>query len=370
MEPAAREGTSLFRHSDLIAFAATLLARSGLAQDRAETVASLLVEGDLLGHTTHGLALLPGYLQQIASGGMAVAGEPEVISDSPAALVWDGKRLPGLWLADRAVAAASERARSIGLAAVAIRNSHHIGCLAVFLERPAREGLMAIVASSDPSVKGVAPFGGTAPLMTPNPLAIGIPTEGDPILIDISASITTMGLADRLRRSGGKFPASWAIDAEGNPTDDPAVLTQDPPGTILPVGGLDHGHKGYALGLLVETLTQATSGFGRADPPAGWGASVWVQVIDPALFAGLGAFTRQTSWLAAACRANPPRPGVSAVRLPGEQGMARKRAALTDGLALHPGILEGLKPWAERLDVTVPVPLASAPSKQSAEEAR
>jgi LDH2 family malate/lactate/ureidoglycolate dehydrogenase len=358
-----------FHPSDLTDFAAALLTRSDLAADRAETVAMLLVEGDLLGHTTHGLALLPGYLQQIASGGMAVVGEPEVVSDRPAALVWDGKRLPGLWLTYDAVTVPVQRARTFGLGAVAIRNSHHIGCLAVFLERPAREGLMVIVASSDPSERAVAPFGGTAPLMTPNPLAVGIPTDTDPILIDISASITTMGLAGRLRRSGERFPAPWAIDAAGAPTDDPAVLTQDPPGTILPVGGLDHGHKGFALGLLVEVLTQATSGFGRADPSAGWGASVWVQVIDPAMLAGREAFTRQTSWLAAACRANPPRPGVSAVRLPGEQGLARKRAALADGLALHPEIMDKLRPWAERLQVPLPAPVR-VKAKRTAEEAR
>jgi LDH2 family malate/lactate/ureidoglycolate dehydrogenase len=345
-----------FRVPDLIAFAAALLSHSGMAQDRAGTVAGLLVEADLLGHTTHGLALLAGYLQQIGSGGMAVSGDPDVMSDRGAALVWDGKRLSGLWLTARAVEAASERARAHGIGAVSIRNSHHIGCLAAFLEAPARKGLMVMVASSDPSVKGVAPFGGTEPLMTPNPIAVGIPTESEPILIDISASITTMGLADRLRRSGGRFPAAWAIDAVGNPTDDPAVLTEEPPGTILPVGGLDHGHKGYALALIVEALTQATSGFGRADPPAGWGASVWVQAIDPAMFAGLDAFTRQTSWLADACRANPPRPGFAAVRLPGEQGLARKREALAHGVALHPGILEALQPWAERLKVGVPVP--------------
>jgi LDH2 family malate/lactate/ureidoglycolate dehydrogenase len=345
-----------FRPADLISFAAGLLSRMGAPAARAETIGALLVEADLLGHTTHGLALLPGYLQEIGAGQMAVAGEPEVISDRPSAVVWDGRRLSGLWLTARAVEVAVERARTHGLAAVAIRNSHHIGCLAVFLERAARDGMLVMVASSDPAVKGVAPFGGTEPLFTPNPLAVGIPTEHDPILIDISASITTMGLAARLRGEGTRFPAAWVIDAEGNPSDDPTVLTQDPPGTILPVGGIDHGHKGYALALIVEALTQATSGFGRADRPQGWGASVWVQAIDPALFSGLGAFVRQTSWLADACRANAPRPGARAVRLPGEQGLARKRAAFECGVSLHPGILERLQPWADRLDVPPPAP--------------
>ena len=96
-----------FRPSDLTGFAAALLRHSGMAQCRAETVAALLVEADLLGHTTHGLALLPGYLGEISHGGMAIAGEPEVVSDRGAAIVWDGKRLSGLWLTSRAVAAAS-----------------------------------------------------------------------------------------------------------------------------------------------------------------------------------------------------------------------------------------------------------------------
>jgi LDH2 family malate/lactate/ureidoglycolate dehydrogenase len=240
------------------------------------------------------------------------------------------------------------------MAAVSIRNSHHIGCLAVFLEQPARDGLMVMVSSSDPSVKGVAPFGGTAPLMTPNPLAIGIPTRGDPIMIDISASITTIGLANRLRQNGGRFPGHWAIDASGAATDDPTVLVADPPGALLPVGGLDHGHKGFALGLFVEALTQAVSGFGRADPQTGWGASVWVQVIDPRLFAGLDQFTKQTGWLVDACHANPPRPNAPPVRLPGEQGLARKHTALDKGIPLHPGILDALKPWAERREIKLP----------------
>ncbi|MBV8522301.1 MAG: Ldh family oxidoreductase [Acetobacteraceae bacterium] len=355
--PTTTSSDARFRPAGLIAFATGLLTNSGLSEDRAHTVAALLVEADLLGHTTHRLALLPAYLQQISIGGMAVSGEPKIISDRGAAIVWDGGRLPGVWLTSRAVAVACERARAHGLAGVSIRNGHHIGGLAVFLEGPARNGLAVIIASSDPSVKGVAPYGGTAPLITPNPLAAGIPTDGDPILIDISASIATLGLADRLRGAGQKFPAAWAIDAAGNPTDDPAVLTRDPPGTILPVGGIDHGHKGYALGLLVEVLTQVLSGFGRADPPAGWGASVWVQVLDPAMFAGREAFMRQTSWLANACRANPPRPGLDSVRLPGEQGLRRKRAALIDGLQLHPGILDALQPWAERFDADLLLPI-------------
>ena len=348
------EPEALYRAADLVGFATALFAKAGMPQERAACVAERLVEADLLGHTTHGLGLCPGYLGEIASGAMAATGEPIVLADHGATVVWDGIRLSGLWLTAQAVELAAERARTHGIGSVTIRNSHHIGCLAVFLEAAARSGLMVLLASSDPAVRAVAPYGGTTPLFTPNPLAVGIPTGGDPILIDVSASITTMGLADRLRKEGKRFPGPWAMDAAGHATDDPAVLTADPKGTLLPVGGVDHGHKGYALALIIEVLTQALSGFGRADAPPGWGASVWVQVIDPAKFGGLDAFTRQTAFLVESCQASETRPGVTAVRMPGEQGLARKRAALQSGVGLYPTILPALAPWAERHGVAMP----------------
>jgi len=354
------EPEAAYRPADLTGFATALLTHAGMPADRAACVAERLVEADLLGHTTHGLALCAGYLGEIASGAMAASGEPTVVADYGATAVWDGNRLSGLWLTAKAVDTAAEWARVHGIGSITIRNSHHIGCLAVFLEQAARSGLMVLLASSDPAVRAVAPYGGTTALFTPNPLAVGIPTGGDPILIDVSASITTMGLADRLRKEGKRFPAAWAMDAAGEATDDPAVLIAEPKGTLLPVGGVDHGHKGYALALIIEVLTQALSGFGRADAPTGWGASVWVQVIDPAKFGGLDAFTRQSAFMVESCHANPPRPGGAAVRLPGEQGLARKRAALQEGVRLYPTILPALTSWAERYGVAMPVAIGGA----------
>jgi LDH2 family malate/lactate/ureidoglycolate dehydrogenase len=211
-----------------------------------------------------------------------------------------------------------------------------------------------MVASSDPAVRMVAPYGGVTPQMTPDPLAVGIPTGGDPILIDISASITTFGMALRLRDAKAKFPGQWAQDVNGNPTDDPNVLMGDPKGSLLPVGGVDHGHKGYALALIIEALTQALSGFGRADAPSGWGASVWVQVFDSSRFAGRAEFERQTAWLAQACRTSTPRPGVKAVRVPGESGLARKQRAMVEGVPLFPTIVPALAHWAEKFNIALP----------------
>jgi LDH2 family malate/lactate/ureidoglycolate dehydrogenase len=343
-----------YRPADLTDYAAKLFAAAGCDGDKPTVIAAGLVEADLLGHTTHGLQLAPAYLNELAAGKMLAVGEPEVVADRGATVTWDGRTLPGVWLAAKAVDLAVERAPTYGVVTVAIRRSHHIGCLAVFLERATARGLMVTVASSDPAAASVAPFGGRTPVLTPDPLAVGIPTDGDPILIDVSASITTNGLATRLRREGKRFPGPWALDSSGQPTDDPTVLFADPPGTLLPAGGTDHGHKGFALALLVEALTQGLGGHGRAEKPGGWGASVFVQVFDPAAFGGAEAFRRQTGHLAAACRASPPVPGGDAVRLPGERGLARKRRALADGVALYPGVMDALTPFAANFGVPVP----------------
>ena len=334
-------------------FAAALLDRAGLEAEKSRTVAEVLVEGDLLGHTTHGLALLPAYLAEIENGSMRKAGEPLVVSDRPAVITWDAQRLPGPWVVWRALDLAMMRAKEHGACALAIRRSHHIACLAAYLRRVTEQGLMVMLTCSDPNVCSVAPFGGRREVFTPNPLAAAWPTDGDPVILDVSMSITTNALTKRLHTEGRRFPGVWALDAGGQPTDDPAALYAKPPGTLLPMGGVDHGHKGYAFALLVEALTAGLAGHGRADPGEGWGATVFVQVFDPEAFGGEAEFRRQMTHLAETCRATPPRPGFERVRLPGESGLRRRAEQLARGVELHPSILPALKSWAEKFELTV-----------------
>ena len=338
----------------LIAVTEALFGAAGMDPEKAGVIAPVLVEADLMGHTTHGLQLAPPYLTALTDGLMKGTGQPEVISDRGPVASWDGRRISGVWLTATAIDLAVDRAKTYGTCSIAIRRSHHIACLAAFLQRATDHGMMITLASSDPASGSVAPFNSITPLYTPDPIAVGIPTDGDPILIDISASITTNGLTGRLQQEGGKLPGKWVQDNAGTATDDPGVLYTDPPGSILPVGGQDHGHKGYGLALIVEALTQGLSGWGRADPNEGWGATVYIQVQDPTAFAGADAFKRQTGWLADACRSSTPRPGVDKVRLPGDGALARKRSALADGVALYPGVIAGLSGWCEKLSVAPP----------------
>ncbi|MDO9499945.1 Ldh family oxidoreductase [Falsiroseomonas sp.] len=336
----------------LIDLARALCGAAGLDAAKSEAVAATLVESDLLGHATHGLALLPRYLDDAVSGGMTREGEPEVLRDRGATLTWNGRRLPGPWLVHKALDIALDRAATHGTCTVAIGDSHHIGCLAAYLTRATDRGFMLVLSSSASAAAAVAPFGAITGVLAPDPMAAGIPTDGDPILMDVSASITTINMAGQLQKAGAQYPHPWVQDAEGRPSTDPAVLTRG--GTLLPAGGLDHGQKGYAWALMNEALTQGLSGYGRADQPTGWTASVLLQVYDPEAFAGQAAFLRQTSHTAAACRAATPRPGVARVRLPGESGLAHRRAAFREGLALSPAIWDGLRGAAAKLGVAMP----------------
>lgn len=335
-------------------FAGDVLVKAGLPDEPAHSVAKGLVEADLYGHSTHGLALLPDYVDEIANGAMAKAGKPQIVSDFGAVALWDAGRLPGIWTTELAVTEATKRARAFGIGAVCLRRSHHIACLAAFLEAPARDGLALVILSSDPSDAHVAPFGGLTPVMTPNPIAVGIPAAPDPILIDVSTSITTAAMCARMRNAGTALPGKWLLDGEGQVTDDAQVMKQG--GSILPIGGIDHGHKGYGLSLMVEALTQGLGGFGRADQPTEWGASVLVLAFAPEAFGGREAFLRQMGWLVEACTKSDVPEGKPPVRLPGHAALKRKADAERDGLTLDAARLAGLEGLAQRFSLPPPRP--------------
>ena len=175
------------------------------------------------------------------------------------------------------------------------------------------------------------------------------------VVIDMETSTSTDGMTGRKRAAGELFDHSWLLDGAGTPTRDPNAFWADPPGTLLPLGGLEAGHKGFALGLLVEALTSGLAGVGRAEQPTGWGASVLVLVLDPQKFGGAEAFIRESGWMAEAVRSNKPRPGMGAPRMPGSQAMVKRAKALAEGVALHASIPPSLAKLAERYSLAPPV---------------
>jgi len=340
----------------LEAFAAALYEAAGMDADKAVCVARLQLLTDAMGRRTHGLAMAPLYLADIRKGGLRASGQPQVISDNGVSAVWDGDYLPGLWLVNRAIEALIPRAQKTGIAAIAIRRSHHIGCLAALAKQAADKGFIALIANSDPAGQRVAPYGGTQALFTPDPFAVGYPGADHPVLVDICASITTTSMTRQKHAAGEAFEHAWLLDAEGRPTRDPAVLEHATPrGSLQLIGGTEYGHKGFGLALMIEALSQGLSGHGRKDAPQRWGGNTFVQLIDPQLFAGAEAFAEQMDSFSARCRSNRPIDPARPVRVPGDQAARGIAQAEREGIELDAATWQSLQTWARELTVALPV---------------
>jgi LDH2 family malate/lactate/ureidoglycolate dehydrogenase len=347
-----------YSKQDLLKFSQELLIAFGMPRDKADVVAEVLLEADLLGHTTHGMQLLVPYQAAIKNDTMTLEGEAELIQDAGSAITWDGRYLPGPYLVVKAIEKGLERIKEHPVVSLALRRCHHTACLASYLEMATRRGLMMLMYNSDPDHKGVAPFGGKEPLLNPDPIAVGIPTHDDPILIDISTSATSVGRTMRTRKEGKQLPGKWLLSPDGEPTADPEKYFGDPPGTILPLGGADLGYKGFGLMLMVEAMTNALTGWGRKDEPGRWGCNVLIQLVDPGAFGGQEAFLAETSFVARACRENPPIDPNNPVRLPGQAGLAKKRLMQEKGVELAGVIMPRLVKIADELGITPPTPLS------------
>jgi len=341
----------------LTVFAAELLAGAGLAARHAAVYAEKIVSADLLGHRSHGLRLLPRSLDELRQGTLGRDGEPEVVADHGGCLLVEGRMLPGPVVVVDAVERALGRVAAHGAVLVSIRRAGHIRALCTYLEMATSRGLMMLIVSSNPWARMVAPFGGVTPVYSPNPIAFGIPTPGDPILIDFSASTIAANAVQEHRARGERLPGRYLLDADGRPTDDPAALAGARPGSILPLGGVDLGHKGFGLGLMIEALTAGLSGHGRSSAPPTTTNAVFLMLLDPGAFAGRAWQTHEAGGLVDACRAAA---GDGAVRLPGERALAHRRRALAEGLELAAPLAAELRRRATQLGVAPPAALAAA----------
>jgi LDH2 family malate/lactate/ureidoglycolate dehydrogenase len=207
--------------------------------------------------------------------------------------------------------------------------------------------LLVTLSATNAGIASVAPFGGMDPVLTTNPIAYGIPTRGEPILFDQCTSLGSNTFFTAFAARGETLPSEWLLDANGNPTKDPNVLMQEPPGTVLPLGGLEFGYKGFGLGLAVEALTLALPGSGRRTKPDKFGQGVFLQVLNPRLLGGLDAFLDETTYLADACHASRVREGSPPVRLPGERALAMRRAQMSEGISLADDVLARMNAWAD-----------------------
>lgn len=330
--------------------AAELLADAGLRREDAESTGRALVLADAWGVASHGLIRLPYYLERIQAGGYAAAARLTTVTDTGPAVALDGGGGLGHWQLWRASKLATDRCRQHGLAAVAVGNSGHCGALGVYTLPPLAAGFVALVVSNGPAV--MAPWEGTAPVLSTSPLAAGIPCRPRPAIVDLAMSAVARGKIAAYARRGETLPEGWALDAAGQPTTDPKSALM---GMLAPLGGA----KGYALALLVESLSGALVGprlsaevtdmFAPEDAATPQRIGHLIIVLDPARFdvqGGAGAAARFDDLARRVVDAGGRLPG--ARRLPAD--------AVDDDtpLRLDGGLESELLDWAARLGTRAP----------------
>jgi (2R)-3-sulfolactate dehydrogenase (NADP+) len=316
------------------------LEASNVSPANAREVAASIAAAERDGQPIVGLSYLPTYCDHAACGKVDGHAVPALEFAGPAMIRVDartGFAHPALALG---FAALSDAARRQGLAALAVGNSYACGSLGYFVETLAQLGLVAImVANASPSM---APFGGKRPFFGTNPIAFAAPRlAGPPLVIDQSSSmVAKVAVIDAYNR-GIPLPDGWALDADGQPTNDAAAAMT---GSLLPVGG----HKGFGLALLVEVLAGGltashfsfeASSFGDCDggPPR---TGQFVIAIDPLRFAGPGFTARVDAMLEAA-------QSESSVRLPGDRRLAARHAH-EHGVAIPADLLALIESYASR----------------------
>lgn len=280
-----------------------------------------------------------------------------VVNDAGAAMAWHGNHLPGPYLMHLALQLGFERIEQYPTFTLTIQQGHHIACLAAYLEAATKRDLMIILSSSDPRNKTVAPFGGLTGTYSPNPISYGIPTEDIPILFDSSTSTVANGVIIQKHGQGEDLDGKWMLGPDGEATASTEAYFAEKPATVLPVGGMDLGFKGFGWGILIEALTNGLAGYGRKNNVTRWISSINLQLIDPKQFGGREAFKAEMQHLVDACKASKPRAGFQQVRMPGENALKNKQAQMSNGVWLHPGVLSVMEKCTTRYDVHMPSPM-------------
>ncbi|MBI4530806.1 MAG: Ldh family oxidoreductase, partial [Candidatus Latescibacteria bacterium] len=242
-----------------------LFEAAGCSHDDARTVTDHLIESNLFGHDSHGAIRFYDYIRAIREGRFHPTAKPQIVRETPCTSVVDGGGALGQIGAGLAMRLAIQKAKEHGIAAVSVRNTSHVGRVGAYPLMAAREGLIALAfANAGRLGYQVAPFGGIDGRLSTNPIAFAAPRRNaDPILVDVTTSVVAEGKIRVAINEGKSVPEGWIIDHEGRPTTTPKDFKADPPGAILPMGGVV-AHKGYGLSCVVELLGGTLSGEGCA----------------------------------------------------------------------------------------------------------
>lgn len=333
--------------------AARLLSAAGLGESPAGVVAGSLVEADMRGVSSHGVLLVPMYVERLRAGSVSPRTEAKLISDSGSLALLDGGNMFGQLSGDQAMSLAIEKAGRHGVGAVLVRHAFHFGGAFRYVLQAADAGCIGIAAANTRPLMP-AP-GGAAAVVGNNPIAFGVPfAGGDPLVLDMALSEVSLGKIRLAAQDGREIPATWATDADGVATTNAEAAID---GLLLPAGG----HKGYGLALVVDILTGVLSGGGYGSHVKGLYADTGVPndcshaflALDIAALGDGERFAGRLADLVDQVAGSPRAPGAERVLMPGQTEAERFAAARSTGVLVDASVLDRLHTTAVELDVVL-----------------
>lgn len=320
----------------------------GSSEAEVEAVAGNLIEANLTGHDSHGIGMLPRYVDAYLEGGLRPNTAVRTVLDAGALLRLDGQAGFGQVIGAEAMALGIGRAQQHGSCIVALGNAHHLGRIGAWAEQVAAAGLVSMHFVNVIARAIVAPFGGGDARFGTNPFCAGVPLGGGrpPVILDFATSMIAQGKTRVAHNKGELVAADTLIDDQGRATRDPRYTVIPPFGALLTFGG----HKGSGLAMMCELLGGAlAAGMTQRDDDASRRRvlnGMLSVLVDPALLGDRAAFEAEALGFLDWARASPPREGFDAVLLPGEPERRSKARRSADGVPVD------ATTWQEILDAS------------------
>ncbi|HTI85065.1 MAG TPA: Ldh family oxidoreductase [Alphaproteobacteria bacterium] len=326
---------------ELRRFVTEVFRAKGMRPDDAATVADILVWADLRGVGSHGVSRIPSYLGAMEHGRFVVDARPKLEPLAPAAFRLDCGYASGAVAMMQATAEAVALAGRTGIAVGLVRQTTHTGAVGRYAEWAAERGYAAIVFAV--GMAAMAYHGTRVPNVSTAPIAIGVPGDKGPIVLDMATAIAAGGRVRQLLAEGKPLPEGWALDADGNPTTDAAKAE-----TMLSLGG----PKGSGLALMFEFLTAVLGD--NLDLKNRRQQNAMVIAIDVAKFRPVAEFVADARALGEAIRSAPRAAGTDEVLLPGERGGRVAARQKREGIPVPAKTWRELSAIAETLGIKPP----------------
>ena len=333
--------------SDLNQVVQTIFTAAGANPIDAQQIADILVDNHLAGHDSHGILRIPEYLQSINDGEIDPCANPEILQETPTSAVVKGNWSFGQVVGNFATDIAIKKALEVGVCAVSVVQAAHTGRLAVFTERAAAQGVVMFMTIGTVDRPMTAPYGGAAPLLGTNPIAISLPNqEGPHVTLDFATSAIAAGKIKVAKAKHEALPPNCLVDKNGNPSTDPNDFFDG--GFMLPFGG----HKGYALAVMAELMSGPLVG-SEYFPGVTQRSGIFIFALKASLFQPMEQYNQALQKSIKKFKAIPPAKGFDEVLLPGEPEAKTHQKRTQEGIQIPQDTWKAVKKAAMTVGVDI-----------------